>query len=309
MDEQQVAATLLFPTLGVGIEEALRDDPEAAAARVPRPSTAGSTRTGGIAYERRIFAVPYVAAARPARPPSPSSARRSIGAPSRSTSATLRSRCRGGYRSPFDPVYDPFWGLAAEAGVVVATHAGIDGYDALVQMWEPGRAGELAVPFSAAGHRHQGPGGERLLRRRDLPQASSSGSRACAWPASRTGPRGSPTCSTGSTTRPTGTRLLRRAPRRDLRRARLGHAVLGGRRRDLARRRARRPAAARLGLAPRRGHPATGRLRDRDAGGSRRRRRAADRPRQRLGAARGRRLRADLSLRSPAGRWHWPRGP
>jgi predicted TIM-barrel fold metal-dependent hydrolase len=37
-------------------------------------------------------------------------------------------------------VYDGFWGLAAEAGVVVATHAGLDGYDVLVQMWEPGRA-------------------------------------------------------------------------------------------------------------------------------------------------------------------------
>jgi predicted TIM-barrel fold metal-dependent hydrolase len=46
----------------------------------------------------------------------------------------------GGYRSPFDPVYDPFWGLAAESGVVVATHAGNDGYDALIRMWEPGGA-------------------------------------------------------------------------------------------------------------------------------------------------------------------------
>jgi predicted TIM-barrel fold metal-dependent hydrolase len=43
----------------------------------------------------------------------------------------------GGYRSPFDPVYDGFWSLAAESGVPVATHAGNDGYDALVQMWEP----------------------------------------------------------------------------------------------------------------------------------------------------------------------------
>ena len=50
----------------------------------------------------------------------------------------------GGYRSPFDPVYDPFWGLAEETGVVVATHAGLDGYDALVQMWEPG-SGESSL--------------------------------------------------------------------------------------------------------------------------------------------------------------------
>src|SRR3546814_19647273 len=46
----------------------------------------------------------------------------------------------GGHRSPFEPTYDAFWGLAAEAGVVVATHAGLDGYDSLVQMWEPGSA-------------------------------------------------------------------------------------------------------------------------------------------------------------------------
>src|SRR6478735_2266193 len=31
MDEQQVSGTLLFPTLGVGVEDALRDDPDAAA--------------------------------------------------------------------------------------------------------------------------------------------------------------------------------------------------------------------------------------------------------------------------------------
>jgi predicted TIM-barrel fold metal-dependent hydrolase len=44
----------------------------------------------------------------------------------------------GGYRSPFDHVYEAFWGLANDAGVTVATHSGVEGYDALVQMWEPG---------------------------------------------------------------------------------------------------------------------------------------------------------------------------
>jgi hypothetical protein len=44
----------------------------------------------------------------------------------------------GGYRSPFGPEYDAFWGLAQEAGIVVATHAGLDGYDAVVRMWERG---------------------------------------------------------------------------------------------------------------------------------------------------------------------------
>jgi predicted TIM-barrel fold metal-dependent hydrolase len=44
----------------------------------------------------------------------------------------------GGYRSPFDAAYDGFWGLANDAGVVVANHAGLDGYDVLVRMWESG---------------------------------------------------------------------------------------------------------------------------------------------------------------------------
>lgn len=35
-----------------------------------------------------------------------------------------------------NPVYDRFWGLAEEAGIVVAAHAGVDGYNAVVQMWE-----------------------------------------------------------------------------------------------------------------------------------------------------------------------------
>ena len=43
-----------------------------------------------------------------------------------------------GYRSPFDPAFDAFWGLAAESGVIVATHAGLEGYDAVVNMWEGG---------------------------------------------------------------------------------------------------------------------------------------------------------------------------
>ncbi|MGA8370300.1 MAG: amidohydrolase family protein [Acidimicrobiales bacterium] len=42
----------------------------------------------------------------------------------------------GSFRSPFDAAYDPFWGLAADSGVVVATHAGLEGYDVIVNMWE-----------------------------------------------------------------------------------------------------------------------------------------------------------------------------
>ena len=52
MEEQGLAATLLFPTLGVGIEDALRTTPT----RAPRPSTpstCGSTRIGATATRTR----------------------------------------------------------------------------------------------------------------------------------------------------------------------------------------------------------------------------------------------------------------
>lgn len=138
MDDQGVAAALLFPTLGVGLEDALRDDPEAAAA-VFTGFNRWLADDWGYRYQDRIFAVPYVqlldpvAAARELRRVIDEGA----------VAVNVRNApvpVPGGHRSPFDPVYDPFWGLAAEAGIPVATHAGNDGYDALVQMWEPGGA-------------------------------------------------------------------------------------------------------------------------------------------------------------------------
>lgn len=138
MDEQGVAATLLFPTLGVGVEDALRDDPAAAAAAF-EAFNRWLAEDWGFRYRDRIFAVPYVQLLDPAA--AEAELRRVL------DGGALVVNVRnapvpvpGGYRSPFDPVYDGFWGLAAEAGVPVATHAGNDGYDALVQMWEPGGA-------------------------------------------------------------------------------------------------------------------------------------------------------------------------
>ncbi len=136
MDAQQVAGTLLFPTLGVGVEDALRDDPQAAVAAF-HAFNEWLDEDWGYAYEDRIFAVPYIQMLDPAAAATELRtllARGAIAVNVRNGPVPIQ----GGYRSPFDPAYDPFWGLAAESGVVVATHAGNDGYDALVQMWEPG---------------------------------------------------------------------------------------------------------------------------------------------------------------------------
>ena len=138
MDEQGLAGALLFPTLGVGIEDALKHDPEACA------SAFGSfnrwlDEDWGYRYEERLFAVPYVTLLDPAAAAVEVERLAAAGA----IAVNVRNApvpVPGGFRSPFDPVYDPVWRAAADAGLVVATHAGIDGYDDLVQMWEPGAA-------------------------------------------------------------------------------------------------------------------------------------------------------------------------
>ncbi len=135
MDDQHVAATLLFPTLGVGIEEALRDDPEACVAAF-RAFNRWLEDDWGYRYEGRIFAVPYISMLDPGAAADELQTLLDRGA----LVVNVRNApvpVPGGYRSPFDAAYDRFWGLAAESRVVVATHAGNDGYDALIQMWEP----------------------------------------------------------------------------------------------------------------------------------------------------------------------------
>ncbi len=138
MDEQGLAGALLFPTLGVGIEDALKHDPEAAAS-VFRAFNRWLADDWGYRYQGRLFAVPYVPLLDPAAAAEELARVVEAGA----VAVNVRSApvpVPGGHRSPFDPAYDPFWAQAAEAGIVVATHAGIEGYDALVQMWEPGGA-------------------------------------------------------------------------------------------------------------------------------------------------------------------------
>jgi predicted TIM-barrel fold metal-dependent hydrolase len=134
MDRQGVGATLLFPTLGVGMEEALKDDPDAAC-KVFSGFNQWLDDDWGYRYQNRIFAVPNIPLL------DPEFAHRELrrvidqGAPV----VNIRNApvpTSSGFRSPFDPTYDGFWGLAAESGTIVATHAGLEGYDTIVNMWE-----------------------------------------------------------------------------------------------------------------------------------------------------------------------------
>jgi predicted TIM-barrel fold metal-dependent hydrolase len=134
MDEQGLAAACLFPTLGVGIEDALAHDPEAAAKSF-HAFNRWLEEDWGYRYEGRIFAIPYITVLD--LDAALVELERVVGLGA--VAINLRSApvaVPGGHRSPFDAVYDPFWARVQEMGVVVATHSGLEGYDVHLQMWE-----------------------------------------------------------------------------------------------------------------------------------------------------------------------------
>lgn len=133
LDEQGVQSAFLFPTLGVGMQESLRQDPEAACAAFE-----GFNRwleeDWGFAYRERLFAAPYISLM------DADWAEREI---ERLIAAGARVVCMvpgpvpvgEASRSPGDKRYDGFWARVAEAGISVAFHSGDAGYRAINEKW------------------------------------------------------------------------------------------------------------------------------------------------------------------------------
>ncbi|MGZ4705763.1 MAG: amidohydrolase family protein [Acidimicrobiales bacterium] len=141
MDEQGLGGSLLFPTLGVGIEDALKHDPAAAVAAF-EAFNRWLEDDWGYAYRSRLFAVPYIQLLDPAAAALELQRVLDLGA----VAINIRNApvpVPGGHRSPFEPAYDAFWGLVNDSGVVVATHAALEGYDTVVNMWESGAESSL----------------------------------------------------------------------------------------------------------------------------------------------------------------------
>jgi predicted TIM-barrel fold metal-dependent hydrolase len=133
MDRQGIEGCFLFPTLGVGMEEALCGDPEAAHA-----SFTAFNRwledDWGYAYEDRIFAAPYVCLLDPELAEAEVARVLEHGA----RVVVMRSgpvKHPGGHRSHGDPAHDRVWQRLDEAGVLVAFHSGESGYGFLVEGW------------------------------------------------------------------------------------------------------------------------------------------------------------------------------
>ena len=136
MDQQGLAACFLFPTLGVGMEESLRGDPEALVAAFGAFNR-WMDEDWGFAYRERLFAAPYItlvdvdAAVRELEWALSRDARVVVmrAAPVSTPSASW---------SPADRRFDPFWARAAEAGITVAYHSGDSGYLRYLEPWGVG---------------------------------------------------------------------------------------------------------------------------------------------------------------------------
>jgi predicted TIM-barrel fold metal-dependent hydrolase len=126
MDKQGLEAIWLFPTLGVLYEELLKRDTEAVTLTF-RAFNQWLEEDWGFHYQGRIFAAPYVPMVDPAfavRELDWALARGARVVCMRPAPAWTQS----GPRSPADPLFDPFWARANEAGIAVVVHAGDSGY-------------------------------------------------------------------------------------------------------------------------------------------------------------------------------------
>ncbi len=155
MDAQGMDGCFMFPTLGVGMEEAVRHEPDLAAA-VFRAFNRWVADDWGLDVDGRIFAAPYLTLLDPDA--AVDEARWAVENGARVV--VLRSgrwSDRPSVRSPADPIHDPVWKILNDAGILVAYHSGESGYHRYAGDW--GESPEMEAfrysPFKAVttGHR------------------------------------------------------------------------------------------------------------------------------------------------------------
>jgi predicted TIM-barrel fold metal-dependent hydrolase len=131
MDEQGLDAIVMFPTLGCGVEQGLREDVAATMASLSAFNR-WLEEDWGFSYEGRIIAAPMISLADPEEAAKEVDAVLERGArivhmrPAPVPTGQAKGRSFG------DPVHDPVWARLAEASVPVAFHLGDSGYNALL---------------------------------------------------------------------------------------------------------------------------------------------------------------------------------
>lgn len=122
MDEEEIESVVMWPSLGLGVEWQLRDDPEACVANL-RSFNRWIDEAWGFDHQRRIFSVPTITLI-------------DLEAAVREVDHVLACGARVvhvlfttvGGRTIGHPDFDPFWARLAEAGVPVAFHGAEAGY-------------------------------------------------------------------------------------------------------------------------------------------------------------------------------------
>ncbi|MGH9005415.1 MAG: amidohydrolase family protein, partial [Acidimicrobiia bacterium] len=125
LDDQGLAGCWLFPTLGMIYEEPLHHDPEAVC-HTFRAFNRWLAEDWSFNHADRIFAAPYITLADPGWAVEEVEWALGEGARLLVMRAAAPTTALG-RRSPFDPMFDPFWARVDEAGVTLVVHAGDGG--------------------------------------------------------------------------------------------------------------------------------------------------------------------------------------
>jgi len=144
MDRQRLDAALLFPTLGCGVEQALRNDIPATMASLSAFNL-WLDEDWGYSYQDRIIAAPMISLADP--PAAIEEIDRVLGHGARIVHMRPAPVPTGGTkgRSLGDTVHDGVWARLAEANVPVAFHLGDSGYNRM--LGAPWGGAEEFAPF------------------------------------------------------------------------------------------------------------------------------------------------------------------
>jgi predicted TIM-barrel fold metal-dependent hydrolase len=133
-EEQGLDAVLLFPTLGCGVEEALKDDVDATMA-----SLSAFNRwledDWGYSYEDRLIAAPMLSFADPVAAAEEVDRLIERGARIVHVRPAPVPGPHGTSKSLGDPSHDPVWARLAEASIPVAFHLGDSGYERFGAAW------------------------------------------------------------------------------------------------------------------------------------------------------------------------------
>jgi predicted TIM-barrel fold metal-dependent hydrolase len=134
LDEQGLEAALLFPTLGVGMQEALKKDLDALHASFSAFNS-WLDEDWGFDRDGRLYAAPMITLADPDQAAAEVDRVLAMG-------ARILVMVPGpvptgkGYLSPGNEIYDPVWARVSESGVPMAIHAGLSGVAQYGKIWE-----------------------------------------------------------------------------------------------------------------------------------------------------------------------------